>query len=268
MNESNLTQLKIVVERAIRPVRASMSCKRKMREQLLAHVNGVFEEEFSQVNDEHTALERTALRFGNPTEVTGQLQESVPAGDGIPRFFEGRPGESMNWCVLRFVLGLGAVCLVIFGAALFAAGWERGWSLEELKAVCSNLTLLPLVLFSIALMMYWMEKSLRGARHLTASPRLGWVKSFTSAWAVPGVRHVMIVVGLCQFLFLMSIYISANWPTQPMNWDHLTSILDTVPAMAFKAVVCVFAGLVIAWPAVERRRHHEEWLRLPIEIPS
>ena len=75
----------------------------------------------------------------------------------------------------------------------------------------------------------------------------------------------MIVVGLCQFLLLMSIYISANWPTQPMNWDHLTFILDTVPAMAFKAAVCVFGGLVFAWPAVERRRHHEEWASLPID---
>ena len=38
--------------------------------------------------------------------------------------------------------------------------------------------------------------------------------------------------------------------------------------MAFKAAVCVFMGLAFAWPAVERRRHHEEWSRLPIEIPS
>ncbi len=268
MNESTLTQLKIVVERAIRPVRASMSFKRKMREELLAHANGVFEEEFSQLDDEHTALERTALRFGSPTELASQLQESVPASDGISRFFEGRAGESMNWAVFRFVLGLGAVCLVIFVAALFAAGWDRGWSLGELKAVCSNVGVLPLVFLSIALTMYWMEKPLRAARHLTASPRPGLVKSLTSAWAVPEVRYAMIVVALCQFLLLMSIYIGANWPAQPMNWDHLTSIIDTIPAMAFKAAVCVFAGLVFAWPAVERRRHHEEWSRLPIEIPS
>ena len=41
MNESTLTQLKIIVERAVRPVRASISRKRKMREELLAHVSGV-----------------------------------------------------------------------------------------------------------------------------------------------------------------------------------------------------------------------------------
>ena len=44
MNESTLTRLKIVVERAVRPVRASTARKRKMREELLAHVVGVFEE--------------------------------------------------------------------------------------------------------------------------------------------------------------------------------------------------------------------------------
>ena len=174
----------------------------------------------------------------------------------------------MVWGVLRFVSGLGVVCLVVFGAVLFAAGWDRGWSLEELKAVCSKHGVLPLVFFSIALTMYWMEKTLRGARDLTASPRPGLVKSLTSAWAVPGVRYVMIVTALCQFLLFMSIYISTNWPTQPMNRDYLTSILDTVPAMAFKAAVCVFTGLAFAWSAVERRRHHEEWSRLPIEIPS
>ena len=48
MNESTLTRLKIIVERAVRPVRASVSCKHKMREELFAHVIGVFEEEFSR----------------------------------------------------------------------------------------------------------------------------------------------------------------------------------------------------------------------------
>jgi ATP-dependent Clp protease ATP-binding subunit ClpC len=80
MNESTLTQLKTLVERAIRPVRASMSRKRKMQEELLAHVTTVFEEE-ARLGDEQAALERTAQRFGNPSELTGQLQQSVPTSD-------------------------------------------------------------------------------------------------------------------------------------------------------------------------------------------
>ena len=66
MNESTLTQLKIVVERAVRPVRASTARKRKMREELLAHVIGVFDEESAKLHHDRAALERTALRFSKP----------------------------------------------------------------------------------------------------------------------------------------------------------------------------------------------------------
>ena len=83
MNESTLTQLKIIVERAVRPVRASTPRKRRMREELLAHVSGVFAEESAKLGNDRAALERTALRFGSPAEVTSQLQESVPARDAI-----------------------------------------------------------------------------------------------------------------------------------------------------------------------------------------
>ena len=81
MTESNLVQLKIIVERAVRPVRASVTCKRKMREELLAHVSGAFEDELARVQDEHAALERTRVRFGNPTEMVNELQDSVRISD-------------------------------------------------------------------------------------------------------------------------------------------------------------------------------------------
>jgi hypothetical protein len=81
MNESTLTRLKILVERAVRPVQATNYLKLKMREELLAHVTAVFEEEQARLGDEPLALERTAQRFGSPTELTGQLQQSVPASD-------------------------------------------------------------------------------------------------------------------------------------------------------------------------------------------
>ena len=38
MNEPTLTRLKIIVERAVRPVRASTTRKRRMREELLARL--------------------------------------------------------------------------------------------------------------------------------------------------------------------------------------------------------------------------------------
>jgi hypothetical protein len=105
MNEFSLTQLKIIVERAVRPVRASTLRKRKMREELLAHASGVFEEEFAQLGHERAALDRTAQRFGNPNELTWQLQESVLASDGIHCLLDKlwfRSGESRVRRILRY----------------------------------------------------------------------------------------------------------------------------------------------------------------------
>ena len=97
MNDSTRTQLKIMVERAVRPVRASFSSKRKMREELLAHVLAVFEEETAKLSDEQNALARTGQRFGNAAELTKQLQASVSWHDKGAWYFENffkKPGTS------------------------------------------------------------------------------------------------------------------------------------------------------------------------------
>src|SRR5262249_18890944 len=132
MNESTLTQLKILVERAVRPVRASMSHKLKMREELLAHVSAVFEEEAARLNDEQAALEETAQRFGNPAELTGQLQVSVPTSDFLQRFLEGialRTDESTLRRAVRFAVVTFFVCAVFLLPAFLVQRRMNEWPL-------------------------------------------------------------------------------------------------------------------------------------------
>jgi hypothetical protein len=266
MNETSLTQLKIIVERAVRPVRASTLRKRKMREELLAHVSGVFEEESAVLEDDRAALERTALRFGNPTAVTNQLQETVSVGDSIMRFWEGRPEESTLRGALRLAWVFEVFVLFICGAVVFVAAWENPWSREELIAVVSRLDFVPqwsigpLWLFVIAFVTHWMEKSLRDpAGPPQGWPRIGLRKSLTSAWAVPAVRVALIADALC-FIPLLCIA-GANWP------DNLK-----VSALFLLAGSCAAWSVVCAWAFVQsadaRRRYHEEWARLPIELSS
>jgi hypothetical protein len=132
MNESTLTQLKILVERVVRPVRASTFRKRKMREELLAHVVGVFEEE-ARLGNEQVALARTRERFGQAAELTGQLQASVPPGDGINRFAEDfvyGSGESALLLAARAAAAVGAVCFVLVGIVILIhvlRGQGREW---------------------------------------------------------------------------------------------------------------------------------------------
>ena len=88
MNDEMLRELKIVVERAVRPVRASLGCKRPMREELLAHLVAIFEEEAERLGDERAALDRARQRFGDPEELTAQLQACVPRRDWLARSSE------------------------------------------------------------------------------------------------------------------------------------------------------------------------------------
>jgi hypothetical protein len=45
MNDTTLTPLKVVVERAVRPVRAGARRKDRMREELLAHLVCIYDQE-------------------------------------------------------------------------------------------------------------------------------------------------------------------------------------------------------------------------------
>jgi hypothetical protein len=97
MNDVTLKELKIVVEWTVRPVRATMARKRKMREELLAHLGSIFEEEAEKLGDQQAALEEAKRRFGELKELTGQLQQAVPRWDRWRSILENmgyRPDES------------------------------------------------------------------------------------------------------------------------------------------------------------------------------
>ena len=82
-----MKELMIQVERAVRPVQASPARKRRMRQELHAHLTGIFEEEKARGDDEPLALARALQRFGDPAELTRELQASVP----LPDRWEGWP---------------------------------------------------------------------------------------------------------------------------------------------------------------------------------
>jgi len=65
------------VERAVRPVLATENRKLRMREELLAHLTAIFVEEHQQLGDETAALAKSRERFGDPAELTTELNRSV-----------------------------------------------------------------------------------------------------------------------------------------------------------------------------------------------
>jgi len=184
MNESTLTQLKIIVERAVRPVQASVYRKRKMREELLSHLNAVFEEESSKLGNESTAMERTVLRFGNSAELTHQLQSSIPPSDWLVRLAETldefQPGESTLRRALRHAL----LALTLFGVPLFSAYVLQG-RLHEWPIIVSA----AVIVFSFTYMSRWMRDALYGSAGRSWSRAV--LVAAESSLIIPGVTFVL-----------------------------------------------------------------------------
>lgn len=128
MDDQVKHELMIVVERAVRPVRASNNRKRRMREELLGHLSAVFENEMELQSDVATGLERAKRRFGDPSKLTVELQRTVPWWDRVTatgEIMNFEPGESMTHffakCVV-FALAMGVVTLL---AVLPAVVWGK-----------------------------------------------------------------------------------------------------------------------------------------------
>jgi ATP-dependent Clp protease ATP-binding subunit ClpC len=118
----------VLVERAVRPVSATVARKRQMREELLAHVTGIYEEEKEKSRDDEIALERTRQRFGDPRELSTELQQSVPAWNRLR-------GSLQEPCA-RLTLGVSTLQL----AAIIAVG----------TVIVYSIVVLPMVLVMLA----------------------------------------------------------------------------------------------------------------------
>lgn len=249
MNESSLTQLKIIVERAVRPVRASTARKRKMREELLAHVSGVFEEEFAQLGDEQAALARTGGRFGQPAELAGQLQASVPRRvDYLCRLGETTVGypssESAVRLAGRVATLVGALCCGFVGVAILIQGL-RGQGSEWLTIVRIPSLLAPLEMgffaFCGTLLLHGMRQALFGPTG----------RSWLRAGLIAGAAWIMIpatTFGYCMALF-------------PDVQTSLPSVLLMLP---FGALVPLTMFMMTYAVDAECRRD-QEWASLQID---
>jgi hypothetical protein len=93
-----MREFMVHVERAVRAVHASPARKRRMRQELLAHLTGLLEEEKARGGDEQEALARALRRFGDPADLSRDLQVSVPRLERweaqVAEEFLRRPGET------------------------------------------------------------------------------------------------------------------------------------------------------------------------------
>src|SRR5262249_42502586 len=244
MNEFTLNELKMLVERAVRPVRCSRFRKRQMREELLAHLITIFEEEAAKLNDERAALEQTARRFGQPAELSRQLQLSVPARDSLEAFLDRiwlRPGESLPRRAIRCALIFDAIVLLFILSCMLLLVPPSEWRMRlELYGTYQLSILLAFFLcaFGFTILSDWIRQSLYSASG-RSWPRAILVLA-ASALLLPG-------------FLAWGMQVSASKLTLS-NWLMMSCLEVLIPA----------AVVILAYGTKRQLHYLQEWASLQI----
>ena len=168
-----MNEFMVVVERAVRPVQAGPKKLLRMREELLAHLTAIYEEELARLGDEPAARAEAVRRFGDPEALTIELQQSVRWSDRVDarldRACGWRPGESAARYSARLALLLALLILPWLPLALVTAGLRRPHD-ETVPTTAALLRLfggvfvsVPLFVFVLSMLSIRMRDAMFGA---------------------------------------------------------------------------------------------------------
>ncbi len=110
-----MIELKKHVEKAVRPVRTWRDRKLKMREELLAHLTGIYDEEFTRLNDHDAAAQAAIERFGSAEEISRNLQASIPWRVQIVWYIFGGDHENTIWQATLWACRLALLTMIVAG---------------------------------------------------------------------------------------------------------------------------------------------------------
>ena len=101
MSDDAYTELERRVEEILQPLYARLRRKSNMREELLAHLAGIYEDELEHSRCAGDALTSTLRRFGDSGPLTNDLQSSVPALERlISMIYNKEQGMKRFWLTL------------------------------------------------------------------------------------------------------------------------------------------------------------------------
>jgi hypothetical protein len=107
LSAEELTVLKRMVGPAVHSLHAARKTKRRIREELLAHLVAIYHEERSRSESVHAALTLARQRFGDPAAIAAEIQPTISRWSRIDAWLEQlswQPGDSMPVFLLRAFL--------------------------------------------------------------------------------------------------------------------------------------------------------------------
>lgn len=158
-----MRELMVQVERAVRPVRASARRKDRMREELLAHLSSIYEEELKRCREEGLARKAAFERLGNLRELTCALQEAVSLPERvdwrIERWLGWQAPETAARYTFRLALILFVISMALSGLVVAATFFMQGTGVDAgtrlrlgfafVMVTCADVFFLGLLYFKI-----------------------------------------------------------------------------------------------------------------------
>lgn len=263
MHEQTERQLRIAVERVVRPIRAGRKRKLQMREELLGHLTAVFEEELAGQTDEAAAVAQAVTRLGEPATLTRELQQSVPWLDRVER----QNASRSVWWNTRQLLALVIptqliiLALVVTATAGFGlAGVGGKPALARLMTPASLGRLVTIFLLSQPLMVFWSWSFLMfsGAFNGMYQQKRSWRRA-AAVWLAQ--------VGLLALLGVIGFPYSAGVAPSPnlLAWVHSTPVQTLAFYLAIPLALAMgVVHPVVAWVEGRQYRRVRPWHELPL----
>jgi len=247
MNGATWKELKIVAEQAVRPVRATMARKRKIREELLAHLVSVFEEAVDRLGDEQAALAEARERFGDPSELSAQIQGVIPRGEWFSYFAERillfRKGESALAHATRVAVSLFlwfAITLVLLPPILVLRGRLHEIGRLEFAYFAAG----------IAFAGFFFVMTLLGH-----GLRRAWFPRTSSRSLLPGLLYVFLSAPVVPIFGLLLVWVVTG--DLAVGWNHFRSL-------CWSMIVVPPTMIAAIWQIAKEARDDGEWASLEI----
>jgi uncharacterized membrane protein len=251
-----MKELMTHVERIIRPVRALQSRKLRMRHELLAHLQSAFDEESAYGSSEAMSIRQAVARLGNPTELTKELQRTVPWAERVllARIPVSHTIERWEEQGARKLYGVGAITLLHISILSGVAGLLSGipsYMVESVKHSLTHSTVAPAHpgLFFVGILLVWQAIFVVSCRFVMAA-----ADPHKRPTPIPTLRRAGAVIAL-QIVFVIVATAAAL--------DRLPTFAEIIGNIAVTVMLLVCSILVARWVA-SRRRPYDEWLTLDL----
>jgi hypothetical protein len=243
-------ELMKIVERTVRPLSSSTPRKRKMREELFAHLTSIYEDELSRTGDSGAAFAAAARRFGEPAELAREFEASLPVHERVSYWMERlvayRAPESAARYSLRMACHTFALLAVILGLVTCAVAVRYGW-IENVMTLARVLGAI-VVLTPPAQFVIW----------------LAYIKLRDAMWGAFGSRKSLTRVSLLGVVIAAAVQLYLMGVAGATRFDPSAG-LDAARFAGVIAVITAFAFAVLAYTSGPGEIRDTQWALLELE---